>query len=112
MKILSFILLLIIVVSCKKEDTPLVPGGYYHLKGDLYRKGQFQPIEPVYLKALHGDSALCVARIDWPNFVLLPTDNIKLDLVKANQVIFKNLNMKVGDTTKIEWVYRTDELIK
>lgn len=58
----------ILVAACKKETLPIIVGNYYNVKSNVFRPGQYQPVNPVRVDSLYIDPisghpyALCFAR--------------------------------------------------
>lgn len=55
MKKLYILLAFIVLASCKK-DTIIQLGLSYHIKGNIFNKGAFQPTQPVKVDSLYIDS--------------------------------------------------------
>lgn len=67
--LLIFSLFVLCLSACKKEV--IEPGKPYHVKGGVFSKGAYQPVQPVQVFELYTDPlsglpfAHCKAYIDW-----------------------------------------------
>lgn len=110
--ILALISLLIVLASCKKEET-IVPvvGRSYAIKGDIFNKGAYQPKQPVLLIDLYtGPNGIpyahCKAQVDWNNFAVKSGSGVADQTIEGNKTILNQLNTQgiyLGDASVLTW---------
>lgn len=70
-KLLLIIAIALCCYSCKKEQI-IVVGQSYHIKGDIFNKGVYQPKQPVRVDSLYTDPIS-----GYPYAVITDMDNVK-----------------------------------
>jgi len=49
--------LIVALTACKKEQKPVVAGGTYRVKGDIFNRGTFQPLDTLYAYSIYFNNA-------------------------------------------------------
>lgn len=107
--ILALLSLLIVLASCKKEESivPIV-GRSYAIKGGIFNKGAYQPKQPVLLLDLYiGPNGVpyshCQARVDWDNVATKSGNGVSDQTIAGTNATLQNYGIKWGDTTTLIW---------
>lgn len=107
------------LLSCQKENIVPEIGKSYHIKGDIFNQGSFQPLQPVLVDSVYIDAASglpyarCKAQIDWANFALVAGNGVKQMIVAGNKIEFAGLQkdgINPNDTRLIEWEIPQNDL--
>jgi len=100
------------LTSCKKENIVPEVGKSYHIKGNIFNKGSYQPKQPVLVDSLYTDPlsglpyALVRASINWDEFALTKRSGVADQTIEANKIMIKNLSaggIEFGDQIVIGW---------
>jgi hypothetical protein len=114
----AIILLATSLTACKKEAMILV-GRSYHIKGDIFNKGSYQPTQPVRVDSLYTDAstglpyAKCKAQIAWDKFALKPGNGVAQQIVDGNLIMLEQLKsygIEFGDSYLMTWSFPQEDL--
>lgn len=104
----KLLIVALILAGCKKEQqTLLVPGNYYHLKGSIFNKVAYQPAQPLLLVDLYiGPNGVpyshCKAAVNWSAFATKSGGGVAEQTVKGNQLEI-NGGAVIGDPSVLTW---------
>lgn len=119
MKNLLLLSLLFLCLSACKKDTIIQTGRSYHVKGDIFNRGAYQPVQPVQVNELYIDPASglpyahCTAFIDWDNFALEAGHGVAQSTVDWNNKTLTELNkigIEYGKPYNMKWDFPQEDL--